>query len=79
MGRFFRRMGHRNDIVVRCDPEYGWGNALWDALLGDLPTEPRDYARELRDVALLTMDTIWLPGSQDQTARFVAQSFRRWR
>jgi molybdopterin/thiamine biosynthesis adenylyltransferase len=65
MGRFFRRMGRRNDIVVRCDPEYAWGNVLWDALLGDLPTEPKDFARELRDVALLAMDTIWLPGSQD--------------
>lgn len=65
MGHFFRRMGHRNDIVVRCDPEYAWGNALWDAMLGDLPTEPKDFAKELRDVALLAMDTIWLPGAKN--------------
>ena len=79
MGRFFERMGRRNDIVVRCDPEYAWGNALWDALLGDLPTQPKDFAKELREVALLAMDTIWLTGCRTGTARCAARWTRRWR
>ena len=65
LGRFFESMGKRNDIVVRCDPEYGWGSQLWDALLSDLPKQPRDFGRELREVALLAMDTLWLAGERD--------------
>ncbi len=60
MGRFYRKMEPRNDIVIRCDPELGWGNRLWDAVLSDLPKEPLNFAQELRDVVLFAMDTLWL-------------------
>lgn len=65
MGRFFRRMEGRNEICVRCDPEYGWGNDLTNALLSDLPTEPKNYASELQKHVLFAMDTVWLPGARD--------------
>jgi len=66
MGRFFKAMSGRNDIVVRCDPDPAyWGNQLLDVLLGDLPTEPKDYARELKETAFLTMDSLWLKGEYD--------------
>ena len=65
MGRFFERMGQRNDIVIRCDPGYPWGNALWDAVLGDLPRRPKDFARELKEEAFLAMDSIWLKTAHD--------------
>ncbi len=55
MGKFFEGMGSRNDIVVRCDPGYSWGNMFWDLLLGSA----------LRTQALFAMDTIWLPGEYD--------------
>lgn len=65
MGRFFRTMKRRNDVVVRCDPDYEWGQALWGAILGDLPREPKDFAKELNEQAFLAMDTIWLQSSWD--------------
>jgi len=66
MGRFFKAMAGRNDIVVRCDPDPAyWGNQFMDALLSDLPTRPKDYARELKDAAFLTMDSLWLKGEYD--------------
>jgi pimeloyl-ACP methyl ester carboxylesterase len=65
MGRFFEGMGDRNDILVRCDPDYAWGQAVWGAVLGDLPKAPKDYARELSEQALLAMDTLWLKGEYD--------------
>lgn len=64
-GRFYERMRGRNDLVVRCHPDYEWGKTLWDALLGDLPKRPKDYASELRNEALLAADTVWLRGRRD--------------
>jgi len=61
-GRFFSKMKNRSEIICRCSPDYAWGNALWDALLGDLPKAPRDFAGELKDQALFAMDSIWLKG-----------------
>ena len=40
MGRFYAKMGRRNDIILRCDPDYAWGRTMWDAVLSDLP-KPR--------------------------------------
>ena len=67
MGRFFQRVGARNDIIVRCDPAYGWGNAMWDAVLADLPATPKPYAQDLKDAALFAMDSLWLRGEFDPT------------
>lgn len=60
MGRFFHKMGRRNEIIVRTSPEYAYGDLLWDAILGDLPTTPKPYAQELREQVLYAMDTVWL-------------------
>jgi molybdopterin/thiamine biosynthesis adenylyltransferase len=65
MGRFFEKMGVRNDVVVRCDPDYAWGKALWGAVLGDLPKQPKDFARELNEEVLFAMDSVWLKTSYD--------------
>lgn len=65
MGRFFKKMGRRTDVVIRCDPDYEWGQALWNAVLGDLPKGPKDYARELGEQAFLAMDSIWLNTDYD--------------
>jgi len=65
MGHFFQRMGVRNDVIVRCDPGYGWGNEIWNAVLADLPRGPKDFARELKENVLFAMDTIWLQGEYD--------------
>ncbi len=64
-GRFFAKMKARQDIVCRCSPEYDWGNVMWDALLGDLPTTPKDFATELKQQVLLAMDTVWLQAQPD--------------
>ena len=60
MGRFFADMSGRNEIIIRCSPEYEHGSALWDAILADLPTAPKPYADEIKREALFSMDTIWL-------------------
>lgn len=60
MGRFFAAMGNRNEIIVRTSPEYEFGAQLWDALLSDLPTEPKPYAAELKSQVFLAMDSVWL-------------------
>jgi hypothetical protein len=65
MGRFFIRMGCRTEVVIRCDPDYEWGQALWAAVLGDLPKTPKDFARELNENAFLAMDSIWLKTACD--------------
>lgn len=65
MGCFYGGMVGRNEIVVRTDPHYEWGGLLWDAVLGDLPKIPKDYAQELKDEVLFCMDTIWLRGVKD--------------
>ena len=63
-GRFYEQMKHRNDVIVRCDPGYAWGGAVWDALLADLPTSPKRYAEELKRDALFAMDSIWMVGGR---------------
>jgi molybdopterin/thiamine biosynthesis adenylyltransferase len=65
MGRFFKKMGRRTDVVIRCDPAYEWGQALWGAVLADLPKAPKDFARELNEEAFLAMDSIWLKSTYD--------------
>lgn len=64
-GRFYERMRGRNDVVVRCHPDYEWATGLWDAILGDLPRDPKPFANELREEVLLAMDSVWLRGSRD--------------
>jgi molybdopterin/thiamine biosynthesis adenylyltransferase len=64
-GRFFSIMKNRHEVVCRCSPEYEWGNAMWEALLGDLPTTPKDFAAELKQQVLLAMDTIWLQSQRE--------------
>jgi hypothetical protein len=69
-GTFFGQMGQRNEIIVRTSPDYSYGAALWDAILGDLPTQPKDFAREIQEQALFALDTVWLaseylPGCPD--------------
>ena len=54
-----------NEVIVRCSPEYAWGNAMWDAVLADLPREPKDYAAELQRSVLFAMDTLWTETSRD--------------
>jgi molybdopterin/thiamine biosynthesis adenylyltransferase len=61
-GRFYERMRGRNDVVVRCHPDYAWGSGIWDAMLGDLPKQPKDFGMELKQEAILAMDTIWMKG-----------------
>ena len=65
IGKFFSRMAGRNDVIIRCDPGYEWGGRMWDALLGDLPKEPKDFAQELKEAALFAMDSIWIRGEYD--------------
>lgn len=67
MGDFFRRMGRRNDVIVRTSPGYEYGADLWEALLADLPTKPKAYAQELREQALFAMDTVWLASEYEPT------------
>jgi molybdopterin/thiamine biosynthesis adenylyltransferase len=67
IGRFFAKIGLRNDIVVRCDPGYEWGNAVWEAILSDLPSSPKEYAREIKEQALFSMDTTWLSSAFNPT------------
>lgn len=60
LGRFHAAMDGRNEIIVRTSPEYAFGNSMWDAVLADLPTEPKPFADEIRREVLLAHDTIWL-------------------
>jgi hypothetical protein len=60
MGRFFNQMQGRNEIIVRTTPDYEYGGILWDAILSDLPTEPKPFALELQQEAFFAMDTLWL-------------------
>lgn len=64
-GRFFSKMKNRHEIICRCSPEYEWGNTMWNALLGDLPTAPKDFAAELKQQVFFAMDTIWLQAQAD--------------
>lgn len=65
LGRFWARLGGRNEIVVRTSPDYAFGNALWGAILSDLPSAPKPYARDLQEQALFAMDTVWLASERD--------------
>lgn len=60
LGRFYAHMAGRNDIMARMAPQYKWGEQVWNALLNDLPTEPKPYAQELKEQVLFAMDTVWL-------------------
>lgn len=73
-GRFYHQMKDRNDIVVRCHPNYDWGTQLWDALLADLPSTPKDYAQELKEEAFFAMDTVWLRGRHDPSCPLCAST-----
>ena len=64
MGRFYEAIKHKGYAVVSNHPEYEFGNGLMDALLGDLPTAPKDYAHELRQY-LPTGHVIWLEAGAD--------------
>jgi hypothetical protein len=50
----------RSEVILRTSPDYGFGNLLWNAILSDLPTEPKAYASELKDEALFALDSVWL-------------------
>lgn len=60
IGNFYRAMAGRNEIIVRTSPRYEYGRLLWDAVLSDLPGEPKDYATELKESVLFSCDTVWL-------------------
>lgn len=65
MGRFYEKMVKPNGYAVKVNhPDYEYGQILMDALLADLPTQPTDYAQELKPY-LLTGQTIWLSASPD--------------
>lgn len=64
MGRFYEAIKHKGYAVVTNHPEYEFGKSLMDALLGDLPTAPKDYASELRQY-LPTGYVIWLEAGAD--------------
>ncbi len=69
-GRFYDGMRGRTEVIIRTSPEYGFGRLLWNALLSDLPAEPKAYASELEQEAFFAMDSVWLrtaprPGCPD--------------
>lgn len=64
MGRFYEAVKHKGYAVVWNHPEYEFGNNLMEALLGDLPTEPKDYAQELRQF-MLAGQVIWMETDAD--------------
>jgi len=60
-GSFFDCMSGRNQVVVRTHPAYRWGDVdIFDLVLSDLPTAPKDYRAELEREAFLTCDSLWL-------------------
>ena len=60
-GRFFKRMENRSQIIVRCHPDFRFGEAdLFDVVLADLPTQPKDFKAELQSDAFFACDTLWL-------------------
>lgn len=70
-GRFLAAAHGRNQVVVRMDPSYRWGDVdLFELVLSDLPTSPRDFRAELKREVYLALDTLWLesdflPGCPD--------------
>lgn len=67
LGSFVQALKCRNEVIVRTSPGYEYGNLLWDAVLSDLPTNPKAYADELKTQALFAMDTLWLATQFDST------------
>lgn len=61
MGRFYRSLAKKgNEISIRTTPECEYGKTLFSALLSDLPTDPKPYAKELTD-AFLGIDSVVMP------------------
>lgn len=74
-GRFLQKMGKRTQVVVRMHPEYRWDAVdLFDLVLADLPTAPRDFKRELQDSAYFACDTLWLTPDFDPQCPCCAQA-----
>lgn len=59
LGRFWEQLGRRNEVIIRTSPDYAYGSLLWDAILADLPTTPKPFARELQEQVLFAVDTVW--------------------
>lgn len=76
MGRFYEAIKHKGYAVVSNHPEYEFGNSLMDALLGDLPTKPKDYAKELRQY-LLTGQVIWMETDADPECAFCGKTAKQ--
>lgn len=66
-GGLLAASGYRNDLVVRTHPGYRWDNDIdvFDVVLSDLPTEPRDFRAELKQSAFFCMDSLWLEARRD--------------
>lgn len=61
LGAFAALAEGRTQVVVRTHPAYRWDEVdLFDLVFADLPTEPKNYKRELQDEALFAMDSLWL-------------------
>ncbi len=61
-GRFLEGAHNRNMVVVRTHPSYRWEDGLdvFDTVLSDLPTAPRDFSSELKEQVFHAVDTLWL-------------------
>lgn len=67
-GRLAEAIGDRTQVIVRTHPEYRFGDDgldIFDLVLTDLPTQPKDYKAELQRAAYLCCDTLWLKPSFD--------------
>lgn len=66
-GKFFQHLGYRNLIIARNDPSFRWGGTdIFDIVLSDLPTKPKNYKRELQKQAFFAMDSLWLSTDFDE-------------
>lgn len=65
-GRLFESLRDRTQVIVRTDPSYQFGStSIFDVILADLPTTPKNFAEELRREAFLCCDTLWLRPQRD--------------
>lgn len=66
-GAFFRQLGNRQDVFVRTHPDFCFpdGTSLFDAVLADLPTTPKDFAAELKAQAFFACDSLWLQAERN--------------
>lgn len=66
-GRLYEAMRGRTEVIVRMHPDYRFdgGVDIFDVILADLPEHPRPYRQELKDLAYLCCDTLWLHTSTD--------------